>query len=265
MQGRLLRSSFPGETALCQIFTPGLFPDCPPPRLPTGLSPGWPHPSRNGASPCLIHQKGQQGLCTKPGFQETFPACLLRNRPHRLPTEQLGHSFLDLRCPCFPGWAREQLQGYGSHDEAAPIQSAVIKIPAELCQNGRRWWDAHAMLCPSAPARKQKGTVFVTLSGSSAQEFKCHQLDLLHLPLLEEFILLGDKQTSLADALRILTMPSHAGTQTPVKPTVCPKTLLGLLGRLWGGSWSSPCFWLQALWSHSPLDPAPRPPGTAHW
>lgn len=41
------------------------------------------------------------------------------------------------------------------------------------------------------------GTVFVTLSGSSAQEFKCHQLDLLHLPLLQEFILLRDHKRAL--------------------------------------------------------------------
>lgn len=41
------------------------------------------------------------------------------------------------------------------------------------------------------------GTVFVTLPGSTAQEFKCHQLDLLHLPLLQEFILLGDHKRAL--------------------------------------------------------------------
>lgn len=40
-------------------------------------------------------------------------------------------------------------------------------------------------------------TVFVTQSGSSAQEFKCHQLDLLHLPLLQELILLGDHKRAL--------------------------------------------------------------------
>lgn len=113
-------------------------------------------------------------------------------------------------------------------------------VPLGACQEAEGGWGT-------------AGTGFVTLSGSPAQEFKCHQLDLLYLPLLEEFILLGDKQTSLADALRILTMPSHASTQTPAKPTVSPKTLLGLPGRLWGGSCSSPCFWPQALWYHSPL------------
>lgn len=83
-------------------------------------------------------------------------------------------------------------------------------VPLGACQEAEGGWGT-------------AGTGFVTLSGSPAQEFKCHQLDLLYLPLLEEFILLGDKQTSLADALRILTMPSHASTQTPAKPTVSPK------------------------------------------
>lgn len=41
------------------------------------------------------------------------------------------------------------------------------------------------------------GTVFVTQSGSSAQEFKCHQLDLFHLPLLQELVLLGDHKGAL--------------------------------------------------------------------
>lgn len=88
------------------VFTPGLLPDHPPPRLPARLSPGWPHPSMNGASPCLMYQKGQQGLCTIPGFQ-TFPACLLRNRAHRLPMEQFGHSLPHGRSPCFPVQARQ--------------------------------------------------------------------------------------------------------------------------------------------------------------
>ena len=48
--------------------------------------------------------------------------------------------------------------------------------------------------------------------------------------------MLGDQQTSLADALGILAMPRHAGTQAPAEPTVCPKTLLGSPGRRWGGS-----------------------------
>jgi len=59
---------------------------------------------------------------------------------------------------------------------------------------------------------------------------------------------------SLVDALGILTMPRHANAQAPAEPTVCPKMLLGLPGRRWGGSYC-----LRPTPGHQPSSPTAPP------
>lgn len=97
-------------------------------------------------------------------------------------------------------------------------------------------------------------------SVKSVQEFKCHQQDLLHLLRLEEFSLLGERQTTLWLLSGSSPYLARLVLRLQLNPLMSPNTSR-VAGKARGRQLLSLSrFWPQALSPHGPPDSRPRLP-----